>query len=540
MVASKNVTARSIETMKGPRAPDQLQVGGDPEDIAVNQATNKIYILNPGNGTVTVFDSKSSTVKVIPVGLGDSGFGCPYCIAIDFRNNKIYVANSLSDTVSVIDGNSDTVKNTIPVGEYPTFILVEPTYVYTRIGGIPAHLASSSKIYVANSNDGTVSVIDGNNDSVKNIVYTNVVFPTFILRDKFEKKTYVAGCIGVSAIGDYTDTRNYTIHVPPGFLPCTTGERRISHQSPVVMYENHSEIYVLGINNNNNSYRVDVHNGTVKHIPFTLANVYNGTLLYAFLDYRNDYPYNSPTAVQDTLFPSSTKKIYIRNDNGTVSVVGQSTGCFTHHGPCISNRKHIVVVGQHPGPIAINDYTHIVYIGYPESGTISVINGFTDRVAVGAIFNVNPSDSGIIKCNNTIYPTNTYIYVDSGTRCTAQSGKGFEFNTWTESPLTNRNSSTPIEQSAISGSPWNSFLSILGMKPNDTSATLNVNRYGIFTANFGVPHQLSGQELFGYLTGAITAVVAINGALLVLPGWRRTRIQYAHLRECIKLIDDDV
>jgi hypothetical protein len=69
MVASKSVNAQTIQTMKGPNAPDQLQVGGDPEDIAVNPVTNKIYILNPGNGTVTVLDSKSGTVKNIPVGL---------------------------------------------------------------------------------------------------------------------------------------------------------------------------------------------------------------------------------------------------------------------------------------------------------------------------------------------------------------------------------------------------------------------------------------------------------------------------------------
>jgi YVTN family beta-propeller protein len=45
---------------------------------------------------------------------------CPYCIGVDLRNNKIYVANGYSDTVSVIDGNSDTVKKTIRVGSNPT------------------------------------------------------------------------------------------------------------------------------------------------------------------------------------------------------------------------------------------------------------------------------------------------------------------------------------------------------------------------------------------------------------------------------------
>jgi hypothetical protein len=105
----------------------------------------------------------------------------------------------------------------------------------------------------------------------------------------------------------------------------------------------------------------------------------------------------------------------------------------------------------------------------------------------------------------------------------------------------------PIEQSATSGSLWNSLsslwnslLSTLEMKPNHSSAALHVDRFGIFTANFKLPAQLTTDQLFTYLTGAITAVVAINGALLVLPGWRRTRIQYAHLRECIESIDNDV
>jgi len=65
--------------------------------------------------------------------------------------------------------------------------------------------------------------------------------------------------------------------------------------------------------------------------------------------------------------------------------------------------------GQNPGPIAINDNTHIVYLGYPKSGIVSVIKEFTNKVAVGVIFKVNPPDTGIVKCVNTTYPTNTYI-----------------------------------------------------------------------------------------------------------------------------------
>lgn len=72
MVGSKSVAAQSIETLKGPIAPDRLQAGGDPEDIAVNTATNKINILNPGNGTVTVM---SNTPRVSSRHY-DDGHGC--------------------------------------------------------------------------------------------------------------------------------------------------------------------------------------------------------------------------------------------------------------------------------------------------------------------------------------------------------------------------------------------------------------------------------------------------------------------------------
>ena len=97
-----------------------------PEDIAVNMVTNNIYILT--NGIVIVFHSNTGTVTTIPV--GNTGKSCPYCLGVDSVNNKIYVANPGSDTVSVIDGNSDTVIVTIPVGHHPTFLRNRPSIIF--------------------------------------------------------------------------------------------------------------------------------------------------------------------------------------------------------------------------------------------------------------------------------------------------------------------------------------------------------------------------------------------------------------------------
>jgi len=87
---------------------------------------------------------------------------------------------------------------------------------------------------------------------------------------------------------------------------------------------------------------------------------------------------------------------------------------------------------------------------------------------VGFILNVNPPNSGEIRCNlplvyPTYYlvPTNTYIQLANGTNCRAQPNKDFEFNTWVESSLTNRNSSIPL----------------------DSSGNLTINRYGAFTVS---------------------------------------------------------
>jgi hypothetical protein len=43
----------------------------------------------------------------------------------------------------------------------------------------------------------------------------------------------------------------------------------------------------------------------------------------------------------------------------------------------------------------------------------------------------------------------------------------------------------------------------------------------------------------GWLTVAISAAVAVNGVIMLVPGWWRTKEQRTHLRECIKMIVDD-
>ncbi len=100
--------------------------------------------------------------------------------------------------------------------------------------------------------------------------------------------------------------------------------------------------------------------------------------------------------------------------------------------------------------------------------------------------------------------------------------KDFEFSSWMEN--LKHDSTIPLNQSGISDSPWNSFLSALGRKPNDTSATFDVNRFGIFTANFKpVPHTVPA-EYWIPLYGIIISTI-VGWSIPSIIGWIKSKTQ---------------
>jgi YVTN family beta-propeller protein len=70
----------------------------------------------------------------------------PVYLAADQKTNRIYVSNQVDDTVSVIDGVTNAVTATLKVGRYPNGIAVN-----TR----------TNTIYVANLKGGSLSIING-------------------------------------------------------------------------------------------------------------------------------------------------------------------------------------------------------------------------------------------------------------------------------------------------------------------------------------------------------------------------------------------
>src|SRR6185295_2712695 len=124
-----------------------IQTGAGPQAIAVNPATNKIYVANDGSATVTVIDGSNNTTATVVVG------SHPIAIAVNPVTNKIYVANNGSANVTVIDGSTNTTTN-VTVGTNPSAVAINPV---------------TNKIYVANTNSGNVTVINGSDNSTATV-----------------------------------------------------------------------------------------------------------------------------------------------------------------------------------------------------------------------------------------------------------------------------------------------------------------------------------------------------------------------------------
>jgi YVTN family beta-propeller protein len=161
----------------------RIAVGIAPEGVAVTPDGSKVYVVNSGDETVSVIDTATNTVTGSPIRVGPIPAGVAITPSLRQdgdgergdkhegrpRASKVFVANNFVDTVSVIDTATNTVTATITVGSGPGGVAVVPSLRQDRDeerkdeqGG----KAQAGKVYVFNSNDNTVSVIDAANNTV--------------------------------------------------------------------------------------------------------------------------------------------------------------------------------------------------------------------------------------------------------------------------------------------------------------------------------------------------------------------------------------
>jgi large repetitive protein len=100
--------------------------------MAVDSATDTIYMAGPNSASVTVIDGTSNTVSAT-VSTGDGTD--PYAVAVDQATDVVWVAESTGDIVAINGAtNSITSTTSLGAGSKPNAIAVDPTtnLVYTN------------------------------------------------------------------------------------------------------------------------------------------------------------------------------------------------------------------------------------------------------------------------------------------------------------------------------------------------------------------------------------------------------------------------
>ncbi len=135
-----------------------VPVGVNPVGVAVDQATNTVYVANASN-TVSVIDGATCNARVTS-GCGKTpetikSPGNPLGAAVDEKTDTVYVPNIANNTVSVINGAICNAEVTSGCGQTPTIVKVGSGPNVDTVD------QATDTVYVANGNTDTVSVIDG-------------------------------------------------------------------------------------------------------------------------------------------------------------------------------------------------------------------------------------------------------------------------------------------------------------------------------------------------------------------------------------------
>ena len=279
-----------------------VSVGNTPVAVALNSVSNKIYVVNYADNTVTVIDGATNTTTAVAVERG------PYALVVNSVSNKIYVADYNSTVVTVIDGATNNT-NTVAVGASPVAVAVNPV---------------SNKVYVANQLGGTVTVIDGATNNTTTVAVG--VLPNAVAVNPVTDKIYVVCFSNTVTVID--GPTNNTTTVAAGYDPIAVALNPVSNK-----------IYVANSASNN-------------------VTVIDGATL-------------STTTVAVGSFPRAvavdpvTNKIYVANNgDDTVTIIDGATLSTT-----------TVAVGLFPVAVAVNSVTDRIYVANSGASTVSVIAG---------------------------------------------------------------------------------------------------------------------------------------------------------------------
>ena len=149
LLVAENLAGRlaAIDPRSGRRRAE-APVGALPYTVAVTTVGDKVYVSNWGERSVSVLRAGDlGSIGTVAVGLH------PSALTMDPVHPRLYVANADDDTVSIVDTTTDRVARAVSLAPYPG----------APAGGTPNAVAVSPdgrRLYVANAGNNDIAVVD--------------------------------------------------------------------------------------------------------------------------------------------------------------------------------------------------------------------------------------------------------------------------------------------------------------------------------------------------------------------------------------------
>jgi YVTN family beta-propeller protein len=439
-----------------------IDVNTFPIGVAVNPSTSKVYVVNEYSNTVSVIDTNTDTVKST-ISLGNF----PYGIDINPLNNRIYVTNRGSNTVSVLDGSVDTKLHDVNVGKSPVGIAVNP---------------SANWIYVTNLDDGTMSVIDGITNEIIDTISVGKT-PYGVAVNPLSNKIYVTDIITNTVTVIDGETNEISAKIPVGKKP--TG---LAIDIPDKKGEN-NRLYVA----NYDSDTVSVIDTVTNEVTNNITSVGDSPVGIAINSisnklYVSNIASNTVAVIDTNNINSDDINTHTRDKNNTALLkeIKVNPTLKTSY----SGEDSFVNIPSDVGfpllasQVTIDSFENRVYITNTGSNTITIINGKSNEVAVRLTFDINPPNTGEIRCNNlrVISGNSTSYNRGQDLQCIATPERGYAFASWSD--FANDLSNNPV--------------------------SFKVSQFGTLTANF---RPAITPETYVFAIGGVV------GATSVFLGW---------------------
>ena len=340
-----------------------VPVGNTPTYVAANSATNKMYVTNYGDSTVTVIDGATNATSTVTVGAHDE------FLVINQVTNKIYVNNRLDNTVSVINGANNQVIKTIGGFNHPIVSDLNPI---------------TNKVYVPNSGNGTdntMGIIDGTTDTLINTITVGLV-PIAAAVNPVTNKIYVVNQCGNSN----NCSSNGTVTVVDGVTLATTSVDVGWNPRWFWSTSSPNKIYVMNACGNNSGSADCLANGTPTQGSVTVIDGATNATSNV----------NTGMASGALVLNEVTNEAYVANggDNTVTFINGASLATTS------------VTVGTQPADVEVDPVTYKVYVTNYGDNTVDMIDGLTHHISTVGVGG-GPGPAIVNPVTNRYYEINT-------------------------------------------------------------------------------------------------------------------------------------